>query len=139
MKKILILLLLLMFSYTPSFAKSKVEVLKVYDGDTVLARINDNEFRIRLIGIDCFEGTPSERAKWQARKYNMTLDEVVSFGNLARDLLKEKLYKKDTYFTFMGIDKYNRALGILYANNININDELLKSPYCKVYKRKNQI
>ena len=135
MKKILILIMLLMFSAVPTIAKSKIEVLKVYDGDTILARIDDNTFRIRLIGIDCFEGTTSERAKWQARKYNMTLDEVVLYGNKARDVLKEKL-DKEAYFTFMGIDKYNRALGILYVKEMNINEELLKTPYCKVYKQK---
>jgi len=137
MKKFLVLLMLIAFSMVPVFAKSKVEILKVYDGDTVLAKINDNTFRIRLIGIDCFEGAVSDRAKWQAKKYNMELSEVISYGNFAGDILKGKLDKKDVYFSFKGIDKYNRALGILYVDNVNINEELLKTPYCKVYNPKN--
>ena len=137
MKKLLVLLLFTILSVVPAFARSKVEVLKVYDGDTVLARINDNTFRIRLIGIDCFESSVGDRAKWQAKKYNMPLNEVVSYGNFAGDILKGKLNKKDVYFSFKGIDKYNRALGILYVDNVNINDELLKTPYCKVYTPKN--
>jgi len=137
MKKILVLLVLLMFSIVPAMAKSKVEILKVYDGDTVLAKISDNMFRIRLIGIDCFEGTASDRAKWQARRYNLNVNEVVSYGNFAADILKGKLDKKDVYFSFRGIDKYNRALGILYVDNVNINEELLKTPYCKAYNPKN--
>ena len=137
MKKIAIVLMLLMFSVIPTFAKSKVEILKVYDGDTVLARIDDNTFRIRLIGIDCFEGTTSDRAKKKKKKYNMTLIEVVSYGNFAGDILKGKLNNKEAYFSFKGIDKYNRALGILYVDGVNINEELLKTPYCKVYSNKN--
>lgn len=136
MKKFIVLALLLMFAAVPTFAKVKVDILKVYDGDTVLAKIDDSTFRIRLIGIDCFEGASSDRAKWQARKYNMTLDEVVSYGNFAGDILKGKLDKKDVYFSFRGIDKYNRALGILYVDDVNINNELLKTPYCKVYNTK---
>ncbi len=137
MKKFLTIAALIMFCTFPAMAKSKIEVLKVYDGDTILARINDNTFRIRLIGIDCFEGTTSDRAKWQAKKYNLTLDEVVSYGNLASDILKGKLSNKEAYFSFRGIDKYSRALGILYIDNTNINEELLKTPYCKAYNPKN--
>ena len=137
MKKLLILFVLLIFAITPTYANTKIKVLKVYDGDTVLAQISDNTFRIRLIGIDCFEATPSDRAKWQAKKYNMTLDDVVSYGKLAGNVLKGKLAKKTAYFEFRGIDKYNRALGVIYADNVNINDELLKTPYCKVYSPRN--
>lgn len=133
MKRLLIILMVLMFGIMPSFAKSKVEIVKVYDGDTVLAKISDNTFRIRLIGIDCFEGTSSDRAKWQARKYDMTPDKVISYGNFAKDILKGRLSGKEVYFSFKGIDKYNRALGILYVDNVNINEELLKTPYCNPY------
>ena len=137
MKKIILSIILTIFIVVPVFAKSKIEVVKVYDGDTILAKIDNNTFRIRLIGIDCFENSTSDRAKWQAKKYNMTLDEVISYGNFAGDILKGKLNNKDVYFTFKGIDKYNRALGILYVDDININKELLKTPYCKVYNYKN--
>ena len=137
MKKFVLFIILGLFLTLPSYAKTKIEVLKVYDGDTILAKISDNTFRIRLIGIDCFEGSVSDRAVWQAKKYNMTVDEVVSYGNFAGDILKGKLNKKDVYFAFRGIDKYNRALGILYVDDVNINNELLKTPYCKVYNVKN--
>ena len=137
MKKLfIILVILIIFTVLPVLAKTKIDILTVYDGDTVLARIDDNTFRIRLIGIDCFEGTASDRAKWQAKKYNMALSEVVSYGNFAGDILKGRLNNKDVYFSFKGIDKYNRALGILYVDNVNINDELVKTPYCMPYKPK---
>jgi len=69
MKKLLVLFIFCISMFNFAFAKTKIEVLKVYDGDSILAKIDNNIFRIRLIGIDCFEGTKSDRAKWQARKY----------------------------------------------------------------------
>lgn len=123
------------FFAAPSFAKTKIEVLKIYDGDTILAKIDSNIFRIRLIDIDCFEGTKSERAKWQAKKFNLTLDEIVEGGNIASQILSQKLKNKNVSFEFKGIDKYNRALAYIYIDNRNINKEMLEAPYCKVYKK----
>lgn len=134
MKKILLLLILFATTSFPVFANSKINVIKVYDGDSILAQINDNIFRIRLINIDCFEGTASSRAKWQAKKYKLSLEEIVQGGNTAGQILKEKLKNKEVFFEFKGIDKYNRALGILYVDNKNINSEMLKTSYCKTFK-----
>ncbi len=116
-----------------------IKILKVYDGDTVLAEINDkkyksiNTFRIRLVGIDCLEGSKSQRAEYQAKKYNLTLDEVVNGGNIAGAILKQELKNKTITFEFRGIDKYSRALGIIYANDENINDKMLNTEYCMPY------
>ena len=91
MKKIFLFFLLLFSFVTPAFSSTKINVIKVYDGDTILAQIEDNIFRIRLINIDCFEGTKSDRAKWQARKYKISLDELIEGGNIAGDILAQKL------------------------------------------------
>ena len=129
MKKTFLLLAILFFAQT-CFAFQEIEVLKVYDGDSILAKIDDNIFRIRLYGIDCFEGAKSDRAKWQAKKHNIPLLELLDGGNMAGDILKDKLKDKKVYFDFKGVDKYSRALGNLYVDNISIEDEMLKTPYC---------
>ena len=134
MKKYVLLISLLPFFTMPTFAHTKINVIKVYDGDSILARVDDNIFRIRLIGIDCFEGTTSSRAKWQARKYKMSLDKIIEGGNIAGEILADKLQNKEVSFEFKGIDKYNRALGTLYIENRNINQEMLKTNYCNVFK-----
>ncbi len=121
----------------PVFANSKTEitVLKVYDGDSILARIEESGsvFRIRLIDIDCFEGKKSARSKHQAKKFNKNEDEIIDGGNLAGNYLKEILENKKVEFDFQGIDKYNRALGVLYADGENINQKMLKNPYCVAF------
>lgn len=134
MKKILLIFLICIFSL-PSFAQTKIDVLKVYDGDSILAKIDENIFRIRLIGIDCFEGTTGKRAQYQAKRYNLSENEVVRLGNIAGETLREELKNKNITFEFRGIDKYHRALGVLYADGVNINEKMLKNSYCKPFKR----
>ena len=136
MKKIILAFLFLFCVQNFCIANVKIDVLKIYDGDSILARIDDNVFRIRLIGIDCFEGTESSRAKWQAREKELSLEEIVKGGNIAKDILSAKLKNKEVYFEFAGIDKYSRALGNLYVEKSNINNEMLKTPYCYVYMPK---
>lgn len=134
MKRILLIITFLLLTKV-GVAYQEIEVLKVYDGDSILAKIEDNIFRIRLYGIDCYEGAKSDRARWQAKKYNLTLQEIINSGNLAGEILKEKLKNKKVYFEFKGVDKYSRALGNLYVDNVSIEDEMLKTPYCFDYKK----
>ena len=133
MKKILIFTLFL-FLFSPVMAKTKVNVLKVYDGDSILASIDENIFRIRMIDIDCFEGSKNSHAKIQSQKYKISVDEVVKNGNLAGDILRKRLDNNSVYFEFKGVDKYSRALGYLFVGKKNINDEMLKTGYCFSYK-----
>ena len=133
MRKIFFIFVLVSLIFAPVFAKTKINVIKIYDGDSILASIDENVFRIRLIDIDCFEGTNSKRAKWQAKKYKKTIDEIVEGGNLAGEILKNKLKNQEVYFEFRGIDKYNRALGYIYVNSENINKQMLKTNYCKSF------
>ena len=119
-----------------AYANTKIEVLKVYDGDSILAKIDNNVFRIRLIDIDCYEGAISDRAKWQAKKFKKTVEEIVNGGNIAKDILEEKLKNNEVYFFFKGIDKYNRALGYLYIEKRNINNEMAQTKYCTFWKPK---
>lgn len=135
MKKVFLTLSLFCVLIFPAIANTKIKVLKVYDGDSILAQINDNIFRIRLIGIDCFEGTPNKRAQLQAKNHNLSLEQINQKGNIAREVLTKKIKNKTIEFEFQGIDTYSRALGILYDGKININEEMLKTPYCVMYKK----
>ena len=131
----LMFLTILIFSTCPAFSKSKVEILKVYDGDSALAKIDKNIFRIRLVGIDCFEGTAGKRAKYQARAFNKKESEIIEGGNIAGEILRGELRRSSNKaeFEFYGIDRYNRALGVLYVGKTNLNEKMLKTPYCAPY------
>lgn len=133
---------LIFFSQNIFAFQSKISIknLKVLDGDTVKVTFESgNKFSIRLIGIDCFETEPIHRAYKQAYYSHLSIDQVIYKGCEAKNYL-ENLYKnaKNISFVFQGIDKYGRVLGILYFDNININQHLLDKGLCLpyVYKEK---
>lgn len=125
----LIVFVLCSASYAAS--KTPVKIVKILDGDTVRAKINDNIFSIRLIGIDCYETTPNNRAYKQAYNNNLTIDEVIKNGKFSKKYLIN-LYKKSNVqtFEFMGLDYYKRPLGILYFDDVNINQKMLNHGGC---------
>lgn len=131
--KISFILLIVFVFCSASYAVSKtpVKIVKILDGDTVRAKINDNIFSIRLIGIDCYETTPNNRAYRQAYNNNLTIGEVIKNGKFSKKYLIN-LYKKSNVqtFEFMGLDYYKRPLGVLYFDDVNINQKMLNHGGC---------
>lgn len=141
MKNLKIIFILIAIFLMPQISKANdnkipVKIIKVIDGDTVLAQIDNNKFKIRLYGIDCFEtSTDIARAYKQAYYNHFDINKVVFYGHQATKELNKYIQKKDIKFEFKGIDLYGRALGILYDDkNTNINECMLKTPYCFFYK-----
>lgn len=102
------------------------EVIKVIDGDTFEARIDGQNYKVRLIGIDTPETVDPRRP-------------VGCFGKKAsaetKRLIegKEVILAKDVSET----DKYNRLLRYVYlpigdGNNLFINDYLIRQGYAKI-------
>ena len=131
--KISFILLIAFVLCSASYAASKtpVRIVKILDGDTVRAKINDNIFSIRLIGIDCYETTPNNRAYRQAYNNNLTIGEVIKNGKFSKKYLIN-LYKNSNVqtFEFMGLDYYKRPLGVLYFDDVNINQKMLNHGGC---------
>ena len=131
--KISFILLIVFVFCSASYAVSKtpVKIVKILDGDTIRAKINDNIFSIRLIGIDCYETTPNNRAYKQAYNNNLTIDEVIKNGKFSKKYLIN-LYKNSNVqtFEFMGLDYYKRPLGVLYFDDVNINQKMLNHGGC---------
>ena len=111
-----------------------VKLIKIIDGDTLELSINNNIFPVILAGIDCFEKNKVNRAYKQAYDNKITIDEVVQEGQKAKEYL-EALYKNtnNVYLLFLGLDKYKRVLGIVYFDNLNVNEEMKINGYCKQY------
>ncbi len=136
LKKV-ILLFLIFFQINKVYADVKipVEVVKFKDGDTIEVRIEKNTFSVRLIGIDCYETSKINRAYKQAYLNKITIEDVVKNGNLSK-LFLESIYKKEekVFLDFRGIDKYGRALGIIYFDKLNVNEILKTQGGCFVYE-----
>ncbi|MDR2995560.1 MAG: thermonuclease family protein [Bacillus cereus] len=115
MKKVLFILLLLLVSCSPTSTGEKEEgiitgkVISVADGDTVTILTDTNEqIRVRLYGIDA-----PERGQ--------------DFGSKARSYLNSLCYGKMARVEKKGIDQYDRVLGIVYVNDLNLNWEMVKN------------
>ena len=138
-----ILLSLFLLQSTTSADNSyiPITITKIYDGDTVGARIEGEVFLVRLKGVDCYETMRISRAYRQAYEGGISVDEVVKRGERSKEYLSglfNKVGKDRIYFQFQGVDRYSRALGVLYFNKMNVNEEMINGGGCLVYEYKQQ-
>jgi endonuclease YncB( thermonuclease family) len=105
---------------TPRTLVAKVE--RVADGDSVIAVTeNGTKLRIRLLGIDApelpYNGKPGQPYAEDARDY---LDHLIG----------GKTIRVDAY----GPDQYNRVLGVVWDEQVNINLVMVAMGYAEVYR-----
>ena len=117
-KSILILFLLIVFSSEIN-AKLPTTIIKsCYDGDTCTTI--DGE-KIRLACID----TPEIKGK--------KADPIPA--KEARDFLNNLLSNKKVSIRRVTKDKYDRTVGELFVNGINVQELIVQKGYGKIYKR----
>ena len=117
-KSILILFLLIVFSSEIN-AKLPTTIIKsCYDGDTCTTI--DGE-KIRLACID----TPEIKGK--------KADPIPA--KEARDFLNNLLSNKKVSIRRVTYDRYNRTVGELFINGINVQELIVQKGYGKIYKR----
>jgi micrococcal nuclease len=100
--------------------KSDEEEVTITDGDTIKLFLDGEKTTIRLIGIDTFESRQNNKSYRQAYEHNITPQEVVFRGKLAKTYLKAKLAKqKDFYLEYdEGLkDRYQRILGYVWLSS----------------------
>ena len=112
----------------------KPDIVKVFDGDTILIRLKEGVVPVRLTGIDCSETKMNSHIYYQKNDSN-TFEQIFKEGNLAKDKLEKLVIGKDVYLELTGIDrKYGRFVGILYSSDwVNINKLMLRNGVCKKY------
>ncbi len=96
-----------------------VKVIKVYDGDTITI-INENgeKEKIRLYGINARE-----------------LQE--DYGTKARDYLRELILEKEIKLERLYKDRYNRTVGKIFLNDLDISQEMVKQGQAFIYHKYN--
>ena len=138
MNKLLTTLMLFTITASVVFGETKipVQLIKIKDGDTIDVKIEKNTFPVRLIGIDCYETGRIHRAYRQAYDNNLSIDEVIARGKQSTAYL-ENLYRANknnqVYIDFKGVDIYGRALGVIYFDKLNVNEDLQKNGGCMIY------
>ena len=105
--------------------------VKVIDGDTI--RVENKS--IRLAGIDCFEIQNRQRVYKQAYENKISTEEAIAIGQKSKKLLEDLIDKNKNHISFKktGVDMYERDLGIVYANKINVNQFMLDEGGCVSY------
>lgn len=105
-----VLLVVAPLSAPQAIGKTRVEVMKVYDGDTVTLK---DGTRVRLVQIDAPEISGGE-----------------CFATQSRDILISLIKSKNITLTLDPkldqVDRYGRKLGYLFAGKINLNLKLVK-------------
>ena len=66
-------------------------IIKINDGDTLSAFVNNENTKIRLLDVDCYETKKNKRAKFQQKYYGLSVDEVLEKGKQSREILKKLL------------------------------------------------
>ncbi len=93
-----------------------MEDIRVVDGDTIRARADGEEIKIRLVNIDAPEiGQP--------------------FGNKSKNFLDKLLYAKKVTLLAEGKDRYGRVLGNIFSDKSNVNAMMVKFGFAWVYEK----
>lgn len=126
MKTISILILTVVFlaaSTLPALAGT-FTVVFVYDGDTILARGHDIEIKVRLVGIDAPEFSPDRRVGSQP------------YAHKAKNVLAGLVLNREVEIRGYGLGQYNRVLGVVTVNGLNVNLEMVRQGLAEVYRGK---
>ena len=110
MKKIILFIL-----FSISIMATSYKVLKVGDGDTITIQMDGEKKKIRLYGID----TPE-------------IDQ--SFGTEAKQFLSDQILNRDVEIEAKDTDRYKRLVAVVYLNNKNMNELLLKEGWAWWYE-----
>jgi micrococcal nuclease len=107
------------------------EVEFVFDGDSFRADMGVLTQGVRLVGIDCPEGTPSAKARREAKRLRMSMKDYLRYGDQAADLTRKLLPKKSKFRIEYDVekrDKYGRLLGYVFTpDGKMVNEELVKA------------
>jgi len=136
-KKLLLVPVLLALLCIPNITQAKepirtIEgiVSKVSDGDTV--HITDplgTKVKVRLYGIDAPETEKSNKKTGRISKPGQP------YGEEAYQALRSMIYRKQVKLEIMDIDRYKRAVGIVWLNGKNINQEIVAEGYAWAYRQ----
>lgn len=100
------------------------KVIRVYDGETIMAKGHDIVIKVRLVGIDAPEMGRDKR--YSGQPYSLE----------AKNHLADLLLNKTVEIKGYGLDVYNQVLGLITIDGRNINLEMVLSGMARASKRR---
>jgi endonuclease YncB( thermonuclease family) len=108
--------------------EAEVTISYVIDGDTYIFYHNRAEYRIRLLGIDCFETFRGERLDGQAEKAGISPDSALALGLMQKHIADSILTGNTVIIrrsdTEPNRDAYDRLLRHVYMHDIHMKNYL---------------
>ncbi len=92
------------------------QVVKIADGDTLTLLVDSKQLKIRLSDID----TPERKQP---------------FGTRAKQALSDLAFGKQARVVEVTVDRYGRIVGRVYADGVDVNQELVARGYAWVYRK----
>lgn len=140
-KTVFYIILLTIFFVQSAFAHEFVAtIVKINDGDTLTALVNNETTKIRLLDVDCYETGKNKHTLFQHKFYNLSYDEIFNRGKQSRKKLKN-LLKDHKYIRveWKKRDSFGRILGKVFLDDIksagviDVNQYMLKFGGCNKY------
>ena len=111
-----------------------VAVISVQDGDTFSAMVHEEDTKIRLLDVDCYETKKNARAKFKHGYYSLPLDEIFQRGKTSKQKLKELIGKsKELRIIWDRRDGFGRILGKVYLDDLDVNQYMIETGGCNKY------
>ncbi len=144
MKRILATLLIIVgfvhafFNTNNVTSKIPCVVTRVVDGDTFHCKLQGGkDVKVRLIGVDTPESSYNSKTKRDAKRSEMSIQEIMKMGKMAAEFTKMLIHKGDVVyleFDVVKTDKYGRLLSYVWLKDGRmLNELLIKEGYAKVY------
>ncbi len=117
LRKLIQISLLTVIVASYGFAQTEItgKVVGVADGDTITVLCSGNEQKkVRLFGIDCPEKSQD-------------------FGRKAKQFTSSLVFGRQVRVVQEDIDRYGRTVGIIYLDNLCVNEEIIKNGFAWVY------
>jgi micrococcal nuclease len=112
-------------------ALPQARVVRVVDGDTVRARLDGGEERIRLIGLDAPERFPGPRLEHQARQTGVPPEALRRWANAAYTFARRSLAGRAVGLELdvQQRDEFGRLLAYVWTGRVLFNLELVRQGY----------
>jgi micrococcal nuclease len=133
MVRLLVPLLFLLMA-CPVLAQSPIRsidgfVMKVSDGDTITVNADGSKVKVRLYGIDAPETEKSNKKTGRVSKPGQP------FGEEAFMALQSKVGGKRVRLDVMDVDRYKRAVCVVWVDGREINREMVLEGLAWAYKQ----
>jgi endonuclease YncB( thermonuclease family) len=113
------LFFLFLISPFTHYAQLVGKVISISDGDSFIMSVESREIKISLHGIDCPEKSQD-------------------FGEAAHQFLADLIYNEIVSVEEINVDRYGYVHGIVTADQINVNESLLRAGLAWHYKVNNK-